>query len=110
MYDAKCGELAAHFLNGDSERNTPEFAAGLAQAIQDAAEEWLRINPTLLDKHVDDLGLSTRARNCLICNEITTVGKLVTKTRRELLRMKYTGKVSVNEIVAVLDKAGLALR
>lgn len=40
-YDPKCMELAMHFLGSDSEKLTEDEIKRFAQAIQDAAEDWI---------------------------------------------------------------------
>lgn len=62
-----------------------------------------------IEASVGELELSVRASNCLYNANITTVGELCKLNRRDLLRMKYVGSRTVNEIEAELDKFGLRL-
>ena len=39
-YDSECESLARHFLSDEAELNTPVNEQELAQAIQDAVEDW----------------------------------------------------------------------
>ena len=55
------------------------------------------------------LGLSTKPARKLIRENITSIEKLTTKTREELLRTFDIGPVSVQEIEEVLEAQGLAL-
>jgi DNA-directed RNA polymerase subunit alpha len=74
----------------------------------DAEEE--EEDKVLLDKPVDDLNLSVRARKCLQKLNIRTLGELVQKTDAELLGCKNFGVTSLNEIRKALDNIGLYLR
>lgn len=51
-----------------------------------------------LNRSVEELELSLRAHNCLKNAKIQTVGELVRKTEAEILRTKYFGRKSLNEI------------
>jgi DNA-directed RNA polymerase subunit alpha len=73
------------------------------QAEQDAMRE-------LLNKTVDELNLTVRARRCLQKLEIHTLSELTQKTDAELLGCKNFGVTSLNEIKKALANAGLSLR
>ncbi|MHC4483270.1 MAG: tetratricopeptide repeat protein [Planctomycetota bacterium] len=64
----------------------------------------------LLEKPVDDLNLSVRARKCLGKLNIRTLGELVQRTDAELLGCNNFGVTSLNEIRKALDNIGLSLR
>jgi DNA-directed RNA polymerase subunit alpha len=64
----------------------------------------------VLNKNVDDLSLSVRARKCLERLTVATVGELISKTEAELLGCKNFGVTSLNEIKGKLADLGLALR
>ena len=64
----------------------------------------------LLNKPVDDLQLSVRARRCLQKLNIHTVGELVHRTEAELLGVKNFGVTSLNEIKKAIGNIGLSLR
>ena len=55
------------------------------------------------------LGLSTKTARKLIKENITSIEKLIVKTKEELLRTFDIGPVSVQEIEEVLEAQGLAL-
>lgn len=65
----------------------------------------------LLERSVQELELSTRARNILERQSgIKTVGALASTTRREMMqRWKNCGKVTVDEIAGLLGELGLSL-
>jgi DNA-directed RNA polymerase subunit alpha len=64
----------------------------------------------LLNKSVDDLQLSVRARKCLQKLNIRTLGELTRTTDAELLGCKNFGVTSLNEIKRMLSGVGLTLR
>ncbi len=64
----------------------------------------------LLNKSIDDLQLSVRARKCLQKLNIRNVGELTRTTDAELLGCKNFGVTSLNEIKRVLSGFGLSLR
>ncbi len=64
----------------------------------------------LLNKPMDDLQLSVRARKCLEKLDIRTLGDLTRKTDAELLGVKNFGVTSLNEIRKAIGNLGLSLR
>ena len=64
----------------------------------------------LLNKPIDDLQLSVRARKCLQKLDIRTLGDLTRKTDAELLGVKNFGVTSLNEIKKTINNLGLSLR
>ena len=64
----------------------------------------------LLNKPIDDLPLSVRARKCLEKLDIRTLGDLTRKTDAELLGVKNFGVTSLNEIRKAIGNLGLSLR
>jgi DNA-directed RNA polymerase subunit alpha len=82
---------------------------------QEAGEEDLEAAPTaeeesFLNKSVDELQLSVRARKCLEKLNIRTLGDLTEKTEAELLGVKNFGATSLNEIKKAISNLGLSLR
>jgi DNA-directed RNA polymerase subunit alpha len=75
-----------------------------------APEQSVPENQGLLNKTVDDLQLSVRARKCLQKLNIRTVGELTRTTDAELLGCKNFGVTSLNEIKRILSGFGLSLR
>lgn len=63
-----------------------------------------------LNKPVDDLRLSVRARKCLQKLNIRTIGEITSKTDAELLGCKNFGVTSLNEVRNALGDLGLSLR
>ena len=61
----------------------------------------------VLAESIDTLGLSVRARNPLLNDNIKTVGDLVKKTKEELLRTPNFGRQSLNEVAEALASKGL---
>jgi DNA-directed RNA polymerase subunit alpha len=64
----------------------------------------------LMNKPVEDLQLSVRARKCLQKLNIHTISDLTRKTEAELLGVKNFGVTSLNEIKRGLANIGLSLR
>jgi len=64
----------------------------------------------LMNKPVDDLRLSVRARKCLQKLNIRTIGEITSKTDAELLGCKNFGVTSLNEVKTALGDLGLSLR
>lgn len=64
----------------------------------------------ILNKPVDELKLSVRARKCLDKLNIRTIGDITKKTEAELLGCKNFGVTSLNEIKKALSGLGLSLR
>ncbi|MCK4998191.1 MAG: tetratricopeptide repeat protein [Anaerohalosphaera sp.] len=64
----------------------------------------------ILEKSVEDLELSVRARRCLERLGTRTINELIVKTEAELLGCKNFGVTSLNEIKERLTTFGLTLR
>ncbi|HBG26824.1 MAG: hypothetical protein A2Y10_07840 [Planctomycetes bacterium GWF2_41_51] len=64
----------------------------------------------MMNKSVEEFGLSVRAKNCLAQLNIRTMGDLVSKTEAELMGVKNFGSTSLLEIHQMLDSLGLELR
>ncbi|MEJ2649683.1 MAG: DNA-directed RNA polymerase subunit alpha C-terminal domain-containing protein [Sedimentisphaerales bacterium] len=64
----------------------------------------------LLNKPIEDLQLSVRARKCLEKLSLRTIGELTSKTDAELLGCKNFGVTSLNEIKKALGDLELSLR
>lgn len=58
---------------------------------------------------VERMDLSVRTMNCLRRSGITTVGELVSKKPKELLKLRNFGQKSFQEIEEKLSVLGLAL-
>jgi DNA-directed RNA polymerase subunit alpha len=58
---------------------------------------------------ISELGLSARAQNCLIGQNIHTVGDLVAMTEEDLLAVRNFGQTSLKEVEERLAQMGLAL-
>jgi len=78
--------------------------------VGDAAGQDTPENQGLLNKLMDDLQLSVRARKCLQKLNLHTIGELTRTTEAELLGCKNFGVTSLNEIKKALSGLGLSLR
>ena len=62
-----------------------------------------------LSMSICDLNLSRRAENCLIVNNIRTIGELIGYTRSDLIRFSNLGNNSIQDITEKLSTMGLSL-
>jgi DNA-directed RNA polymerase subunit alpha len=69
-----------------------------------------KANEELVNKPVDDIAMSIRARRALSKLGIQTIGDLIGKTEAELLGCKNFGVTSLNEVKERLTGYGLSLR
>ncbi len=67
-------------------------------------------NEAVLNKSVNEMNLSVRARKALQLLNIHSLGDLVTHTEAELLGVKNFGATSLTEVRAKLTEYGLSLR
>lgn len=58
---------------------------------------------------IDQLGLSTRTLNCLRRSNITTVGQILKKTKKELLEIQNFGQKSLEELTQKLQSLGFII-
>jgi DNA-directed RNA polymerase subunit alpha len=63
----------------------------------------------LLNKSIDMLELSVRAKNCLDSESVTTMRDLVQLSEPELLKVRNFGKTSLKEVKSKLSALGLSL-
>lgn len=89
----------------------------LGQALEDkqlqaepALEQTTPEDRGMMNKPIDEVQLSVRARKCLQKLNIRTLGELVRTTDAELLGCKNFGVTSLNEIKRMLAGFGLSLR
>ena len=80
----------------------------LVMADEEAEKEAQRMRE-LLNKPIEELDLSVRARNCLDAESLASVGDLVRKTEADLLKIKNFGKTSLKEIKKKLADLSLSL-
>ena len=79
------------------------------QRVYDQVREQVG-DSEILDRSVNELDLSVRARKALSLLNIQTIGDLATKTEAELLGVKNFGSTSLVEIQEKLAEVGLQLR
>ncbi len=89
------------------EREKHAHQPGIGQYADAAAS--LSSLDSKLSLPVDELEFSTRVRNCMGNAGIHTVGKLVQKTERELLKILNFGRRSLKEVREALAERGLSL-
>lgn len=64
----------------------------------------------VLDTSITDLELSVRSTNCLKRASIMTVGDLISKTYKELSKVRNLGSKSLEEIVQKIESLGLSMK
>lgn len=77
---------------------------------EEAVDRVSQEDKGLMNKSVDDMQLSVRARKCLQKLTVRTLGDLTRMTDAELLGCKNFGVTSLNEIKRALAGFGLSLR
>ncbi len=87
-----------------------EQQSAAKQAVYDQLKEETGSTDELLNRSVNDLNLSVRARKALTLLGIETIGDLASKTEAELMGVKNFGLTSLVEVNEKLEEAGLALR
>lgn len=81
-------------------------------AIQRGIEAQLLVaafDPKIFERSIDEIELSVRTYNCLRNAGIRTIGQLVQWSEQELLKTKWFGRRSLNEIKELLGGFGLRL-
>jgi DNA-directed RNA polymerase subunit alpha len=79
-------------------------------AEEEVVEE--KVDEELIEKlrtPIQELELSVRASNCLESAKVETVGRLVTMTEADLLKIRSFGKTSLREVKRKLADMGLSL-
>lgn len=67
----------------------------------------MKILPTA---KIKSLGLSTRAGNCLLADNICTVEDLISRTKSDLLKLPNCGLRTLEEIISTLNNHGMTLK
>lgn len=72
-------------------------------------EKYLEELKTKLAMPVSELDLSVRASNCLVLENIKSIGEFVQKSEADLLKVRNFGKTSLKEVKKKLADIGLSL-
>lgn len=88
-----------HALTRPADLNSPWARLGITKQSYD-----------LLSQPVDSLGLTVRAQNCLVADNLHYVGDVVCRSEMELMRINNLGRRAVNEIIESLTSHGLRTR
>ncbi len=64
----------------------------------------------ILAKPIKDMEFTVRTTNCLLAEEIFTLGELINRSPQDLMRVTNLGKKSLSEIRVVLSHYNLVLR
>lgn len=82
---------------------------GLKKELQDGNNDTTPFGHKLATYDIYFLNMGVRASNCLIAEQIYTIGSLIQKSERELLRAPNLGRKTLNDIKYTLDDWGLKL-
>lgn len=64
----------------------------------------------LSELHIHELELTVRSTNCLLAEEIDTIGKLIDTDVSFLQKIPNMGRKSIKDILLALDRKGLKMR
>lgn len=81
----------------------------LEKELKEELSNISRVEDEKLSMSICDLNLSRRAENCLIVNNIRTIGELIGYTRSDLIRFRNLGNNSIQDITEKLSTMGLSL-
>ncbi len=87
-----------------------QHQAEVKQQVYDQLKNEVGGDNGMLDKSVNELNLSVRARKALALLGVTSIGDLVMKTEAELMGVKNFGMTSLVEIRERLTDMGMGLR
>jgi hypothetical protein len=82
---------------------------GLKKELQDGNNDTTPFGNQLVTYDIYFLNMNVRTSNCLKGVEIYTIGSLIQKSERELLRAPNLGRKTLNDIKYTLDDWGLKL-
>ncbi len=92
-------DLFSHF------EEEPEVVSPASSEKEEVEEK----KDSILEKSIDELGLTVRSHNCLKRMNINTIGDLIKRKESDLLKVRNFGKKSLQEVKEVLEKLGLSL-
>lgn len=93
----------------ESEESVPEDTGEMIRGVTDSQETG-DVASTYDSMKIDELELSVRALNCLKRGKIETVGDLLRRNEKDLLKIKNFGEKSLVEVREKLDKFGLKFK
>lgn len=88
-------------------RHTTYVTAG--EQVRDLPLVARKSYPAIWDEDVRELGLTVRATNCLLSENIYHIGDLVARTPKQIKEIPSLGKGSFSIIMEALEARGLAL-
>ncbi len=86
-----------------------EKAAELMSKIEAAAggiDLYSGDNPAPFDTPIETLRLTVRAFNCLVNDNVLTIGEVVKQSESQLLRIPNFGKISLQDVKEALARVG----
>jgi len=87
-----------------------QFAPEKPEPEEEEPEELDDQDQAMLAEPIAELGLSVRAKKCMVRLGVSTIGDLVRRTGDDLLECKNFGVTSLNEVREKLENVGLKLR
>ncbi len=82
-----------------------EVAVGAEVMVEKEDDEKQKV----LEMNIDELELSVRSYNCLKRAGINTVEELCNRTSEDMMKVRYLGRKSLEEVLAKLKELGLQL-
>ncbi len=83
------------------------YAAGYRDGFADGTERRYGVVPDILDRTIHSLGLSTRARNCLLRAGCKCLRDVVNMSEAEIAGMKSLGIKTAEEIAETVTGQGI---
>ena len=85
------------------------YQAGYLDGTTDAASGRTRpvASDEILNLPIEQLGLSTRAHNCMVAAQCRRIGDVARLTEEQIATMKRLGRISANEIALALRAQGI---
>lgn len=72
--------------------------------------EKSRIYQQVMETSIEDMGLSTRSKNCLRRKKLFTIGDIIHLKKSDLMEIRCLGKRSYDEIIRALRERGVELK
>ena len=87
-------------------RSRPEFIEYM-EKIKEQQEKSEKLKNRILETSIKDLNLSTRSLNGLRRANVNILRDLLHRTKQDLLKFRYLGNNSINEIISKLEEYGI---
>lgn len=105
IYRKHLNPFVQYFESKDEALVSDEISVPVARAEKSVEKG----GSAILDRPIEELELSVRAKNCLDSEQVRTIGQLVSRSENDLLNIKNLGKTSLTEIKKKIEDLGLTL-